>query len=202
MLQRSVDALSAEVDQIVVAVPSEYVDRVTLCESGAQVSIVAGGETRQQSVRRALAALSDSVTHVLVHDAARALVPPAVVRRVVAALESGATCVVPVVPVADSLRGVAPGGSNAALDRAAVRLVQTPQGFTVDALRRAHAAARTDLATDDATLVEALGEPVMLVGGDPLGFKITAPLDLLLAEALLAEALLADPLRADPAASA
>ena len=63
--------------------------------------------------------------------------------------------------------------------------MQTPQGFAIDALRRAHAAARTDLATDDASLVEALGESVTLVEGDPLAFKITGPLDLLLAEALL-----------------
>jgi 2-C-methyl-D-erythritol 4-phosphate cytidylyltransferase len=105
---------------------------------------------------------------------------------VLAALEAGATCVVPVIPVSDSLRGVAPGGTNAPLDRAGVRLVQTPQGFTLEALRRGHAGARTDGATDDATLVEATGESVTLVDGDPLAFKITTPLDLLLAEAVLA----------------
>lgn len=73
------------------------------------------------------------------------------------------------------------------LDRSWVRLVQTPQGFTVGALRRAHEAAGTDLATDDASLVEAAGEPVRLVEGDPRAFKITNPVDLALAEALLAQ---------------
>ncbi len=66
-----------------------------------------------------------------------------------------------------------------------MRLVQTPQGFDVQALRRGHSAAATDLATDDATLVEAVGEKVVLVEGDPLAFKITRPLDLVLAEAVL-----------------
>jgi 2-C-methyl-D-erythritol 4-phosphate cytidylyltransferase len=185
LLQRSVAVLAEYVDEIVVAVPSPYVDRVELHEPGPRVTVVAGGETRQESVRLALEALTPEVTHVLVHDAARALVPVAVVHRVVAALQEGATCVVPVTGVSDSLRGVTPGGSNAPLDRAAVRLVQTPQGFTVRALRQGHAAARTDLATDDATLVEATGQSVTLVDGDPLAFKITRPLDLMLAEAVL-----------------
>jgi 2-C-methyl-D-erythritol 4-phosphate cytidylyltransferase len=177
--------LAEQVDEIVVAVPPDFVDLVHFHEPGVRVVVVAGGATRQQSVRNALAALSAPVTHVLVHDAARALVPADVVRRVLAALLAGAACVVPVITVSDSLRGVTPTGSNAPLDRAAVRLVQTPQGFTVEALRRGHAAARTDLATDDATLVEATGETVTLVAGDRLAFKITDQLDLLLAEAVL-----------------
>ena len=109
MLQRSIDALSEAVDEIVVAVPTGYVGRVDP-ESAVPVSVIAGGETRQESVRLALAGVSSTVTHVLVHDAARALVPVDVVRRVREALDSGAACVVPVIAISDSLRGVAPGG--------------------------------------------------------------------------------------------
>jgi 2-C-methyl-D-erythritol 4-phosphate cytidylyltransferase len=187
MLQRTVHVFAEHVDEIVVAVPPDFLRHIELDEPGTRVTVVAGGATRQQSVRHALDAMTDSVTHVLVHDAARALVPGAVVRRVKAALSEGATCVVPVVPVSDSLRAVSPSGSNAPLDRAAVRLVQTPQGFEVTTLRRGHSAAVTDLATDDATLVEAVGETVTLVDGDPLAFKITRPLDLVLAEAVLGQ---------------
>jgi 2-C-methyl-D-erythritol 4-phosphate cytidylyltransferase len=185
ILQRSVDVLADEVDLIVVAAPADRLERLHFHRPGVRIVVVGGGATRQESVRNALGALSESVTHVLVHDAARALVPGAVVRRVLAALRDGARCVVPVVAVPDSVRGVTADGGTAPLDRAAIRLVQTPQGFTVDALRRGHAAARTELATDDATLVEATGETVTLVDGDPLAFKITHPLDLLLAEAVL-----------------
>ena len=187
MLQRSVDVLAEHLDEIVIAVPPAVVSEIHIHEPGMRITVVAGGQTRQQSVRLALDAVSDAATHVLVHDAARALVPGDVVRRVLAALHAGATCVVPVIAASDSLRAVTPSGSNAPVDRSAIRLVQTPQGFDIRALRRGHAAAATDLATDDATLVEALGEPVTLVDGDPLAFKITRPLDLLLAEAVLAQ---------------
>lgn len=149
------------------------------------VQFVAGGGTRQQSVAFALAALDEAVTWVLVHDAARALVPAEVVRRVLATLRGGAACVVPTIAPADSLRQVDADGGNAPLARSRVRLVQTPQGFTVEALRRGHESATDSAATDDATLVEAAGEAVTLVEGDPLAFKITHPLDLALAEALL-----------------
>jgi len=185
LLQRSVDALAPFVDEIVVAAPPESLDAVVLESGDTPLVVVEGGSTRQRSVRKALAALSDSVAWVLVHDAARPLVPADVVRRVLAALHEGAGCVVPTIAPPDSLRRLAPDGSNEPLERSRVRLVQTPQGFAVDALRHAHETARTDLATDDATLVEAIGEAVTLVEGDPRAFKITRPVDLLLAEALL-----------------
>jgi 2-C-methyl-D-erythritol 4-phosphate cytidylyltransferase len=187
LVQRGIDVLAAYVDEIVVAVPAPAAETLRVEAPDVRLRIVAGGATRQESVRNALAALSDQVTQVLVHDAARALMPADVVRRVLAALAAGATCVVPAIPVADSLRVVSADGSNAAADRAGVRLVQTPQGFALDALRRAHGAANTDRASDDASLVEAVGEPVTLVAGDPRGFKITYPFDLMLAESLLAQ---------------
>jgi len=188
LLQRSVDMLEQYVDEIVVALPALWAVACEI-ESTVAVSIVEGGTTRQRSVSMALDALDDDVGWVLVHDAARPLVPGAVVQRVLDALAEGASCVVPTVEPADSLRAVSADRASAPLERSQVRLVQTPQGFRADALRRAHDAARPDAsadATDDASLVEATGVAVTLVEGDPLAFKITRPLDLLLAEALLA----------------
>ncbi len=146
--------------------------------------VVPGGPSRQASVAAGLAAVPGDLDVVLVHDAARALAPPALVQRVVRAVrDQGAAVVVPAVPVHDTLRDVDGG----VVDRARLRAVQTPQGFAAGVLRRAHAApAAGEGATDDAGLAEALGEHVHVVVGDPEAFKVTSPLDLLLAEAVLA----------------
>jgi 2-C-methyl-D-erythritol 4-phosphate cytidylyltransferase len=183
----------------------------------ASARCVAGGPTRQGSVAAGLRALTpdtpddgEAVSRdggrpgddparravpravVLVHDAARALTPPAVVRRVAEAVAAGADVVVPVVPVTDSVVDVADGVRP--VDRTRLRAVQTPQGFLADLLRRAHAAAadRADdeatAATDDAQLCAALGASVTLVDGDVDAVKVTTPRDLLLAEALVAAA--------------
>ena len=176
------------------------------------VEVVPGSpSSRQASVAlgltAALAARPDAVV-VLVHDAARALTPPGVVRRVVAAVRAGHDAVVPALPVTDTVKEVSlagrtgPGGAPAAgvpveevvgtPDRARLRAVQTPQGFATATLVAAHrlgadrAADETRAASDDAGLVEAAGGTVVVVEGDPLAMKVTAPLDLALAEALAA----------------
>jgi 2-C-methyl-D-erythritol 4-phosphate cytidylyltransferase len=149
--------------------------------------VVAGGSTRQESVECGLAALSDDVDAVLVHDVARAFVPAAVIRRVVDALEAGADAVVPTVPVTDTLRSVAPDGIGPTVDRAGLVAVQTPQGFRRRVLAAAHASAPDGSATDDASLVEAAGVRVVAVPGAPEAFKVTVPLDLRLAEAVADE---------------
>lgn len=179
LLARSLDALrAAGVPHLVAVVPAGLVDG---CPVGDDVAVVAGGATRQGSVAAGIAALPPQVRTVLVHDAARALVPVEVVRRVVAALRSGQRAVVPGLPVADTLRDLERGP----VDRRGVVAVQTPQGFARDDLERAHAEASGADATDDAGLVEALGVPVHVVAGHPEAFKVTRPLDLLLAEAVL-----------------
>lgn len=179
LLERSLDALrSAGVPHLVAVVPAGFVDG---CRVGDDVAVVAGGATRQESVAAGLAALPPQVRTVLVHDAARALVPTEVVRRVVAALRSGQRAVVPGLAVADTLRDLERGP----VDRRGVVAVQTPQGFARDDLERAHAEASGADATDDAGLVEALGVPVHVVTGHPEAFKVTRPLDLLLAEAVV-----------------
>lgn len=187
MLERAIAGLrdSGVVDGIVVAVPPSRTDEAKLL-FGDEAVIVAGGADRTESVSLALAAVGNP-DYVLVHDAARALTPPSLVARVVRALEAGYTAVVPALPVADTIKAVdAHGAVLGTPERAGLRAVQTPQGFHIDVLRRVYALAGDGGFTDDASLVEQAGGQVQVVDGDPLAFKITTPLDLVLAEAILA----------------
>lgn len=168
-----------------------------------------GAEHRYQTVANALAAIPDDagITHVAVHDAARPCTPSEVIDRVLRAAERHAA-VIPAMPVSDTLKaveeseaeheevdpadailGASPRGAplrvvTRTLDRAGLVGVQTPQVFRIDLLRRAYAQA--DLtSTDDAQLVERLGERVYVVPGDPRNIKITRPGDVTLARAIL-----------------
>lgn len=184
LLTRSVDGLRASgaVDRIVVIVPAELVDAARR-HVGDDVTVVAGGLERTDSVRAGLAAVGDAAV-VLVHDAARALTPPTLIARVVAEVRAGRSAVIPVLPVVDTIKEVDIMGAVVGTpDRASLRSVQTPQGFDADVLRRAYDAT-SDISTDDAGLVERIGETVHSIVGDALAFKITTPHDLLLAEAL------------------
>jgi 2-C-methyl-D-erythritol 4-phosphate cytidylyltransferase len=123
---------------------------------------------------------------VLVHDAARALTPPELVVRVVEALRAGHQAVVPALPLSDTIKAVdANGAVLGTPERAGLRAVQTPQGFATELLQRAYQQAGTADFTDDASLVEHVGGQVQVVDGDPLAFKITTRLDLLLAQAIV-----------------
>jgi 2-C-methyl-D-erythritol 4-phosphate cytidylyltransferase len=189
LVERAVSGLleSGVVDRVVVAVPADRTDRAKLI-LGREAIIVAGGANRGDSVSRALAAVADAEEpdFVLVHDAARALTPPDLVVRVVEALRSGHSAVVPVLPLSDTVKAVdANGAVLATPDRAGLRAVQTPQGFATDLLLRAYQRAVTADFTDDASLVEQIGGQVQVVDGDPLAFKITTRLDLLLAHAIV-----------------
>jgi len=196
--------------QICVAIPSGDAELEGICErlaaeaAGAGVpsfSVVEGGADRSASVRAALAVIGDAVTTVLIHDAARPLAPAGVFDRVTAALRDGAKAVIPALAVIDTIKTVVPAelpATGAGVEkvsgtpaRSQLRAVQTPQGFEVDTLRRAHAYALTlddataAAITDDAMLVEAIGEDVYVVQGSTHSLKITSPTDLLLAEAML-----------------
>lgn len=173
------------VDVVVVAAPPDAVEDVTRLVAAFGAVVVAGGAERADSVARGLAALPVDVDLVLVHDAARCLVPAEVVQRVVQALRDGAEAVVPVVPVADTVKEVCGSVVLRTVDRAALRAVQTPQGFRRGVLAAAHRDGPAG-ATDDAALVEACGGRVHVVEGADEAFKVTRPLDLLLAEAVLA----------------
>ncbi|MFE3052894.1 2-C-methyl-D-erythritol 4-phosphate cytidylyltransferase [Nocardia sp. NPDC059239] len=188
MLTRAVQGLidSGSVDDVVVMVPAELVaeTRALLPASAVPVHVVAGGAERTDSVRAGLAAAPDA-TLALVHDAARALTPPALITRVVEALRAGARAVVPALPVTDTIKSVdAAGAVTGTPDRSGLRAIQTPQGFDAALLRAAYAVGTQ--ATDDAGLVEMLGATVHTVLGDALAFKITTPLDLVLANTLAA----------------
>lgn len=188
-MERAVAALlaSGDVDRVVVAVPSHRTDEAKLI-LGSDVTVVAGGADRAESVGLALAAVGEP-EFVLVHDAARALTPPSLITRVIAALCAGHRAVVPALPVTDTIKAVDANGTVLGTpERAGLRAVQTPQGFTTELLLRAYQAHQGTGAgpfTDDATLVENVGGQVQVVEGDPLAFKITTPLDLLLAQAVL-----------------
>lgn len=198
MLVHAVRALSRArlVDLVVVAAPPDGVAEVrtllAMYDIGADVVVVAGGAQRQDSVARALEALPADVGVVLVHDAARPLAPSELVDAVAGAVLAGHLAVVPGLPVTDTVKRVASMTSTGTepvaqtVSRADLRSIQTPQGFDRDVLAKAHAAA-DDVATDDAGLVERLGLPVVVVPGSAEAFKITRPIDLLLAEAVLAE---------------
>jgi 2-C-methyl-D-erythritol 4-phosphate cytidylyltransferase/2-C-methyl-D-erythritol 2,4-cyclodiphosphate synthase len=150
------------------------------------VSVVPGGKTRQASVAAGLDALWADVEIVLVHDAARALTPPEVFERVIAAIDAGAPGAIPVLPVIDTIKRVVADEIVAVVDRSELAAAQTPQGFRRDVLDAAYAAARAEF-TDDAALVAEAGHAVAAVPGHPLAFKITTAADLDRARHLVAQ---------------
>jgi 2-C-methyl-D-erythritol 4-phosphate cytidylyltransferase len=181
------------VELVVVAAPPDQVPQVRgLLDGhhpGALLLVVAGGATRIESVRAALATLPDHIGIVLVHDAARPLAPVELVDSVAAAVRSGADAVVPGLPLADTVKRVEGDVVVESVDRRLLRAIQTPQGFRRAVLEEAHLdqlalGAEGDV-TDDGGLVERAGHPVLVVPGSEEAFKVTRPLDLLLAEALL-----------------
>jgi 2-C-methyl-D-erythritol 4-phosphate cytidylyltransferase len=153
-------------------------------------AVVGGGPTRQASVAAGLRALPPGPAYVAVHDAARPLLAPGEVDRLLGwLLEAGVAGVVPGVPVTDTIRRVdAADRSAGVVDRERLRAMQTPQLFARRVLEEAHRLALRDgvEGTDEAALVERAGHRVQVVPGDPDNLKVTTPLDLAVAEALLA----------------
>ena len=189
LLSWSLEALGAvpQITQIVVALP-QGVDPSML---PAGVSGVVGGAERSHSVRAALAALEGDQEFVLVHDAARPMVTPEEITRVLqAAAQEGVDGAIAATPVSDTIKAVGPDGVTVArtLERSALWAVQTPQVFRRAILERvlAQPDAVVGAATDDASLVEAAGGTVVVVPASPENLKVTTPLDLELAELLLA----------------
>lgn len=184
LLQHAVLAVTNHpaVRQVVLAVPPSALADLTADPPPAPVAVrlVAGGASRQASVAAALQAVDPDCSVVLVHDAARPVVPAALLARVIDAVGEATPCVVPGLPVVDTVKRIDESGHVVETPpRHLLRAVQTPQGFTLEALRAAHAAAADpDSATDDAALAEAAGLPVLVVAGDPLAAKVTTPDDL------------------------
>ncbi|MEA5473537.1 2-C-methyl-D-erythritol 4-phosphate cytidylyltransferase [Synechococcus sp. CCY9201] len=153
------------------------------------VQWIVGGDTRQESVSRGLAALPAEAEGVLIHDGARCLVEPELLSRCAEAVAAGAA-VIAATPVTDTIKQVDDAGTiQATPDRSDLWAAQTPQGFPVDDLRQAHAIAATEgwSVTDDAALFEKLGKPVKVLQAPPSNIKLTTPFDLTIAEAVLAQ---------------
>jgi len=172
MVEWSLEVLRQVCDRVVVAVPPDRVE---------PPDFVAGGATRSESVRNALAAAPEASVAV-VHDAARPLVTVELVRRCVDALEEGYDGVIAAIPVTDTVKEVEHGDIVRTPDRSRLWAAQTPQVFRAKALRSA-----TGEATDDASLVEAMGGKVRVIEGMRENFKVTTPLDARVAEMLLAD---------------
>jgi len=197
LVQWSVDALSqvADIEQIVLALPPGV-------PAPSGVTRVDGGDTRSDSVRRALAAaasnperadtIEDRSELVLVHDGARPLVSAALAEAVIAALadDQGADAAIAAAPVTDTVKRVDRAGAVLeTLERSELWAVQTPQVFRRAALQRALAVPAQELAraTDDAWLIERSGGRVIVVQASDQNLKVTTPLDLRVAGLLLAE---------------
>jgi 2-C-methyl-D-erythritol 4-phosphate cytidylyltransferase len=149
---------------------------------------ILGGDTRQESVRRGLAALPPEAQGVLIHDGARALVEPDLLERCAAAVTQG-QAVIAATPVTDTIKQVdGEGMITGTPDRSRLWAAQTPQGFPVQQLRQAHTTAgeRGWSVTDDAALFERLGLAVQVLEAPPSNIKLTTPFDLTIAEAVLA----------------
>jgi 2-C-methyl-D-erythritol 4-phosphate cytidylyltransferase len=184
----SIDTARAVCSGVVVVLPADGdgagdVLLGPLTASLKDVAVVTGGATRSDSVRAGLAAVAADAEIIVVHDAARPLAGLPIWSAVLGAVAGGADGAIPVVAVGDTIKSISPDGALATVDRTSLRAVQTPQAFRADLLRQAHAGGGQ--ATDDATLVEAVGGRVVLVDGDPINAKITVPTDLVVAAALL-----------------
>lgn len=183
-------ARSARVSGIVLVGPAadEQALRASLpADVAAKVRAYArGGATRQESVFSGLLAVPDDATHVLIHDAARPCLSDALRDRVIDALADH-DAVVPAVAATDTLVRVHDARVAAIVDRADIAGVQTPQGFRLELVVRAHRAARERAleSSDDGSLVLALGEPLVTVPGERTNIKVTYRDDAAIAEAIL-----------------
>jgi 2-C-methyl-D-erythritol 4-phosphate cytidylyltransferase len=184
---RRFHAYSPAMPLILVLPASEIATWETLCAThGFQVphQVVAGGNSRFQSVKNGLAALEGETDgEVAVHDGVRPFVDNALLGAVYSAAAAQGAAVV-AVSLKESIRRVR-GTHSQAVDRTAYRLVQTPQCFRLPLLRRAYAQPETALFTDDASVVEKFGHKIQLVEGSFRNIKLTTPEDLVLAEAFL-----------------
>ena len=189
IIARAAEPFAKLMDGVVLVSRAEDITdmRAAMAAAGLDVTIVPGGDTRQASVWNGLCALPPECTHVLIHDGARCLVDEDTIRLCMASVEAHGTGVA-AVPAVDTIKQVDTDEIvTATPDRSQLRVIQTPQGFTVDVIRRAHESAKAEgfLGTDDASLVERLGLPVRLTPGSRRNIKLTTPEDMTMAEAFL-----------------
>ena len=183
LIEHAVAALAPVASEIVICAPAGYEKQIQELV-GSDITVVVGGTTRSESVRAGISALSGNAKYVLVHDAARALASTQLAKSVLTALEKGEVAVIPGLELIDTVKSVdASGHVTSTPDRTTMRRVQTPQGFDVEVLKKAHSTGAD--ATDDGALVEALGHKVLIINGEERAIKITTPSDLATALSLL-----------------
>ena len=176
LVEHAVAALAPIASEIVICAPAGYEKQIQELV-GADITVVTGGITRSDSVRAGITALTGNNKYVLVHDAARALASTQLAKNVLAALEKGEVAVIPGLELIDTVKSVDAGGHvTSTPDRAGLRRVQTPQGFDLEILKKAHSSGAN--ATDDGALVEAIGHKVLIINGEDRALKITTPADL------------------------
>ena len=183
-INRMHEALPAA--EIVVVLPEEHVElwkNIAARFDVARHKIALGGKERFHSVKNGLAALSDEVSIVGIHDAVRPLASKKLIIKLFLEAENS-TAVIPVVAPIDSYR-IVEGDDSRIIDRSALRMVQTPQLFQAEALRKAYEQPFSATFTDDASVMEAAGHKVTLVEGERENIKITTPSDMLIAEAII-----------------
>ena len=190
LLAESLERLEASdwIDSIVVAAPPDWEEPVILLAEelgcGKVAEAVTGGETRAASVTAAVAVVPDDAAAILVHDAARPVLPEEVIERVLTALNEGWDGAIPVLPIADTIKRVEADRVVETVAREGLAVAQTPQAFVAPVLR---GALSDDEATDCSALVEARGGRVKVVPGDPLLIKVSEPGDLEAVERLLGD---------------
>ena len=176
LIEHAVAALAPIASEIVICAPAGYEKQIQELV-GADITVVTGGTTRSDSVRAGITALTGNNKYVLVHDAARALASTQLAGNVLAALEKGEVAVIPGLELIDTVKSVDSSGHvTSTPDRASLRRVQTPQGFDLEILKKAHSSGAN--ATDDGALVEAIGHKVLIINGEDRALKITTPADL------------------------
>jgi 2-C-methyl-D-erythritol 4-phosphate cytidylyltransferase/2-C-methyl-D-erythritol 2,4-cyclodiphosphate synthase len=183
LVERAFAALSTVVDEIVITAPAGFESEFRKIV-GDSAKVITGGVLRSDSVNLAIGSLSPTVEYVLVHDAARGLATSELAERVLKELIAGESAVVPALAVIDTIKEVDQTGYiRNTPNRSSLRAIQTPQGFALSVLKRAHEASED--ATDDAALVEALGIKVKTIPGESLAMKVTNPEDVAVAISLL-----------------
>ena len=183
LVEHAVANLSPIASQIIIAAPAGYEEQISAL-FGASVTVVTGGATRSESVKKALAAADPESKYVLVHDAARSLASTDLAARVIEELVAGEVAVIPGMAVIDTTKEIdADGYVIRTPDRSYLRAVQTPQGFEKGALIAAHES-NFD-ASDDAGLMELAGHSVKIIDGEERALKITTKSDLAIAARIL-----------------
>jgi len=176
LLEHAVANLAPVAQLLIVTAPAGYEAEYKKL-LGEEVEVITGGVLRSDSIRIAIAKIPNNYEYVLVHDAARALASTRLASEVINQLIRGQQAVIPTLEVIDTIKEVDNQGYvRNTLNRAALKIVQTPQGFSRSVLERAHQASED--ATDDAALVEALGIKVKTIAGEDQAFKITTKGDI------------------------